>query len=123
MKDGTGPALQAMLDESAEALKKQQREKASKKRGKEPAQNVPQDEESKAPPPLPGCSRGPVHPHNQAVAGDEAVFVTRWVCARHYRFLERLIESCDYGRPKYVTYTSTITVSAVCLQEEVHQPA
>ena len=43
------------------------------------------------------------------------------VRARHYNHLERVMESSDYGREKYVTWTSTITVSAVCLQEEVHQ--
>ena len=41
--------------------------------------------------------------------------------AVHYKLLQRSIEACHYGRQRYVTYTSTITVSAVCLQHEVHQ--
>ena len=65
---------------------------------------------------------GPIRPHSQYL--NQGRITKRNACINHYNYLEKLLQTrgYDYGRPEYITRTSTISISATVLQMAVHQP-
>jgi hypothetical protein len=64
------------------------------------------------------CHRRPTtYPHSETASPN----TTRWLCAKHYQSVERLIAGADYNRPLLKTTFRTFTVSVVPMQMAIHQ--